>query len=757
MTCCAPHAETKSPPQVPQAQSSQEIRLASRRIDGGLLQTNLSVPSAHCGACMATIEDALSRLDGVVSARLNLSTRRVTVAWRESGSAPAPPFLQVLAEVGYVAHLFSEEENDADPEMQRLLRATAVAGFAAMNIMLLSVSVWAGADPVTRHAFHSLSALLAVFAVAYAGRIFFLSAWSAIRSGGTNMDVPIAVGIVLALALSLYDTFRNGPYAYFDAVTTLIFFLLVGRSLEHAMRRKARSSVLGLARLMPRGATVVSPDGARRFKPQHGIAAGELVYVGPGDRIPLDGTVESGMADVDASLVTGEAAPVAMRPGNAVLSGMLNLNGALQVRVARPACDSFIADMIRLMEAAEHGRARYRRLADRAAALYSPVVHALAAAAFLGWMAATGDWHRALTVAISVLIITCPCALGLAAPIVQVVAARRLFERGIALKDGSALERLAEADIAVFDKTGTLTLSDLQVASCSVPEEHFDGALALACRSRHPGSRAVAALGSNANSIPVDGFREIPGMGVQGLVAGRLYRLGRADWALGRKSPPSTRGSVAVLSVNSEEVGSFAFADALRPHAREAIAALRDQGLRVEVLSGDCAQAVSSVAAALGIEEFSADLLPQDKVARLEEMGRSGRKSLMVGDGLNDSPALASAHVSMAPASAADVGRAAADLVFFGSGLTAVPEAIWIARTARRLVHQNLALAVGYNLLVIPAALAGLVTPLIAALAMSLSSILVVGNALRFPRMRNRKRFDTRRKEAMPPMAEPAR
>jgi Cu2+-exporting ATPase len=758
MSCCAPGAEDGLRPQSGAAPSEDEIRLASRAVEDGVLQTDLSIPSAHCGACIAAIEGALSRLDGVTSARLNLSTRRAAVKWKKDG--PVPPLLRALSEAGYEATLFTHEEADADPEMGRLIRATAVAGFAAANIMLLSVSVWAGADGETRNAFHLVSALLALPAVTYSGRLFFLSAWAALKSRRTNMDVPISIGILLALALSLYDTLRDGPHAYFDAVTTLIFFLLVGRTLDHLMRRRARTAVLGLARMMPHGATVIARDGTRAYRPQAEIEPGERVLVTAGDRIPLDGTVVSGAADLDAALVTGEATPVAAQKGDAVLSGMLNLNGSLEIKVTRRATESFIAEMMRMMEAAEHGRARYRRIADRAAALYSPFVHSLAAAAFLGWMWASGDWHRSLTLAISVLIITCPCALGLAVPMVQVVAARRLFQRGIALKDGSALERLAEADVVVFDKTGTLTLGDLRVAECGVlPGKDLDAVAALAGLSRHPASRAISAFAGTRGRLEIEEFREVPGCGIEGRIGGSLYRLGRADWALGsRPAAPDTneiRGTAA--SRDGASAGYFEFSDVPRPQAGEAIEAVRDLGLAIEMLSGDCREAAARVASLLGIEKLRAGLLPRDKLARLEELAREGGKPLMVGDGLNDAPALSAAHVSMAPASAADVGRAAADLVFFGSGLMAVPEALRIAATARRLVRQNLALAIAYNLFVIPVALAGYVTPLMAAVAMSMSSILVIANALRFPAAKERTAADRKPETASFRAAEAAR
>ncbi|WP_152485825.1 heavy metal translocating P-type ATPase [Euryhalocaulis caribicus] len=719
--------------------SREEVLYASRSLNDDLVQTEFSVPKAHCGGCIASVEGALTKLEGVVSARLNLSTRRVSVRWRKS--LPLPPFIRALQRAGYKATLSSAEDTDTDPEMGKLVRATAVAGFAVMNIMLLSVSVWAGAEADTRRAFHLISALLAVPAVAYSGRIFFQSAWFAVRVGRTNMDVPISVGILLTLALSLHDTFRNGPHAYFDAVVSLIFILLIGRTLDHMMRRKARTAVLGLARLTPRLAMVLRAGGQQRV-PIETIEEDEIVLVAAGDRIPLDGIVLSGAADVDTALVNGEAAPVSVCAGAPVLSGMLNLNGLLKVKVTRTNSGSFISGMVRLMEEAERGRARYRQLADRAAALYSPVVHSLAAVAFGSWMMITGDWHHSLTVAISVLIITCPCALGLAVPMVQVMAARRLFERGIALKEGSALERLAEVDTVVFDKTGTLTLGELQITDSGVAGADLQAAIALSARSRHPVARAVAALDASPDQVEIEEFVEHPGQGIEGRVTGNLYRLGRPEWALNSPSNVSevSASTGAALSRDGVAVGFFAATDAIRPQSFEAIDALRRKGHEVEMLSGDRDKTVDAMANSLEIAAYRAGLLPEDKIARLEEIVRAGKKVLMVGDGLNDAPALSAAHVSMAPANAADIGRAAADLVFFESSLMAVPEALDVARQARDLIRQNLVLAVLYNLLVIPVALLGFVTPLMAALAMSLSSMLVVANALRLTKQRKSSR-----------------
>ncbi|MER8722539.1 cation-translocating P-type ATPase [Mesorhizobium sp. M0999] len=734
MSCCAPgaemaldlHTDTSVLP------SSQEIRLASRSLGDDLHQTDLSVPTVHCGACIQTIETALGKLDHVEAARVNLSTKRVSVRWRGD---EVPPFVTVLGRLGYQAHLFEADTDAKDKTLSELIRAVAVAGFAAGNIMLLSVSVWSGAEGATRDLFHWVSALIAIPALAFAGGIFFKSAWNALRHGRMNMDVPIAVGVSLAYAMSLYETITHGDHAYFDASVSLLFFLLIGRTLDHVMRERARTAVKGLSQLAARGAMVLRGDGARDYLPVAEIEPGMLLLIAAGERIPVDGKIVRGTSDVDCSLVSGESTPSCVAPEDTVQAGVLNLTGPLTIEATAAAKDSFLAEMVRLMEAAEGGRARYRRIADRVSALYAPVVHLTALATFLGWMAVTGDWHRAMTIAIAVLIITCPCALGLAVPIVQVVAARRLFENGIMVKDGSAMERLATIDTAVFDKTGTLTLGKPRlVNAASIDPAMLVIAADLAAHSRHPYSKAIASFSVSSSQHKFDAVTEHPGFGIEATAAGSIWRLGRRGWA-GWKARTGGEGKHGyggtVLTKNGMIVASFVFEDALRLDTRAAIDQLRNAGMCVEMLSGDTAKACAEVADMLGVDDFVPCLLPSGKVERIESLARDGHKVLMVGDGLNDTPALSAAHVSIAPATAADIGRNAADFVFLRESLLAIPLALDVSRKAGSLIRQNITIAIVYNAVAVPIAILGHVTPLIAAVAMSASSLLVIGNAMR--------------------------
>jgi len=545
--------------------------------------------------------------------------------------------------------------------------------------------------------------------------------------------VPISLAVILAATVSLIETIGGGVHAYFDASITLVFFLLIGRYLDQRARAQARSAAERLLLLRAATATVIDAAGRRQIVAAEAVEPGMRLAVAAGERVPADGILRRGTSEVDAALVTGESLPQSVGDGDRLYAGTLNLSGAIELEVTEVGESTLLGQIARLVELAEQGRSRYVRLADRVARFYAPTVHVLAAATFAGWLVLGGaDWQVALLNAVAVLIITCPCALGLAVPAVQVVASGRLLARGVLMKTPDALERLASADTVIFDKTGTLTLgrSDL-INGDAISPDLLAAAGALAATSTHPLSRSLAA--HVGDCAVADDVRETPGCGLEGSVAGVTYRLGSRAWCCAEDSLPVSDhpGPTLWLSRDGRALAEFRFRDALRADAVDVVAALRRRGLQVELLSGDRPAIVAELANEVGITTWRAACRPADKAAHLAGLAAQGRRVLMVGDGLNDAPALAGAHVSLSPASAADISQVSADFIFQGERLGPVVEAITIARQARRLSLQNLALAVVYNMVAVPFAVAGLVTPLVAAVAMSSSSLLVTGNALR--------------------------
>jgi len=700
---------------------------------------HLMVDGVSCGGCVRKIERALAAEPDVRHARVNLSTRRLVIGWR----GPAARGGALAAAVDALGYRTAPYDPDAlgtadRAEERRLLRAMAVAGFAAANVMLLSVSVWAGhvegMGEATRSLFHWFSALLVLPAVAYAGRPFFASALGVLSHRRTNMDVPISLAVLLATAMSLAETIRGADHVYFDSAITLLFFLLVGRYLDKRARGRARGAAEQLLGLRAEAVTLVEPDGSSRAVPAETVGPGATVLAAAGERIALDATVLDGRSEVDTALITGETVPQAVEPGDRVYAGTTNISAPLRLRVTAAGEDTLLAEIVRLMELAEQRRGRYVALADRVARLYAPFVHALAAVTFVGWVVLAGlGWQPALLIAVAVLIVTCPCALGLAVPAVQVIASGRLLRRGVLLKSGTALERLAEADTVVFDKTGTLTLGLPELDRTQVADEAaLRITAAIAGASRHPLARALAAA---CPGRPVaDGVREVPGRGLELDTPDGTVRLGSRDWC--GAPAGEAAGPELWLARPGRAPVRFAFDDTLRPDAAETVAGLVRAGYRVMLLSGDRPEVVRRTAEQAGIAEWAGGCTPADKTARLEALAAEGSKVLMVGDGLNDAPALAAAHVSLSPSSAADIAQNAADAVFQGERLAPVTDTLATARRAGRLVRQNLGLAVAYNLVAVPLAVAGFVTPLIAAVAMSSSSLVVVGNSLRLARER---------------------
>jgi Cu2+-exporting ATPase len=698
---------------------------AAQQMNGSITSPNiqLSLPTIHCAGCISGVERALSSVDGVREVRVNLTRKRVQVA--ANADISAEELVGVLADAGYEAHELDADavmSGSGDGAARDLQMRLGVAGFAMMNVMLLSVAVWSGATEATRDLFHWISALIALPTVAFSAQPFFKSGWGALRGRRLNMDVPISLAIVLASGMSLYETAYGGEHAYFDAALSLTFFLLAGRYLDQRTRLAARSAAAELTALeVPRalranGQTVAVSD----------IRAGDEIRVLPGARCPIDGVVVEGVSEVDRSLITGESLPEPAAPGQSINAGETNLTGPLVVRATSAGTDTSLRRMADLVAVAENARSRYVSLADRAARIYAPAVHLLALMAFIGWMTATGDLRLSLNIAVAVLIITCPCALGLAVPAVSTAASGRLFRHGLLVKNATALERLAEVTHVVFDKTGTLTEGHPHLDDHDATNAQASVAIALAEASGHP---LALALRSGLRLAPakVTQLREVPGYGVEGLWQGQPVRLGRADWV----GAQAGGGTATWLRIGDSRPVAFRFRDTPRKGAAEAVAALRKAGCQIELLSGDTAEAVADLADTVGIDNWKSGLRPEDKVARVRALAAAGARVLMVGDGLNDTAALAEAHASISPASALDASRTVSDIVLLGSDLSGIGEAVTTARSATRRIIENFAIAAMYNLVAIPLALAGFATPLAAALAMSGSSIMVTLNAMR--------------------------
>jgi len=705
--------------------------------EGSAHSMTFNVKGIHCASCIQLIENSLHNAEGIESARVNMTTNRLQLSWT-GDTANIDDYATIVEQLGYnVSAYLADSTSSEQSYASFLLRCIAVAGFAAGNLMLISVGLWSSSEETmgiaTRDLFHWVSACIALPAVIFSGRPFFRSALGALSAGRTNMDVPISLAITLACAMSLHEVITQGTYIYFDSALMLVFFLLIGRYLDERAKGKARSTAEELLSLV-HGSTTIIKDGGHETIAIRDIRAGMTVMVAAGERIPADGIIATGSSELDVSMISGETMPHYVSEGAEVFAGTLNLLSPITLTISKASDDSLLSDIVKLMEQAEQGQARYVRLADRAAKLYTPVVHTLGALAFLGWWLVGGiAWQEALMIAITVLIITCPCALGLAVPVVQVLASSLLMKRGILLKSGDALEKLAAIDIAVFDKTGTLTLgTPALVNSSNVDTSMIQLAASIASHSKHPLSQALVAS-CNGSITNMSDVKEIAGCGLSAEYKGVSYRLGSRAWC-GDKDAPSHNGPELWFAIDGKAPVSFLFEDTLREDAVETIATLKRLHITPILLSGDRTEVVEKVAETLQIDGAHASMSPIDKCDYIERLKSQGKKVLMVGDGLNDAPSLAAADVSISPSSAMDISQNTADMVFQGKRLMPIAIATSTARTANHLVKQNFILAVIYNLFAIPIAVAGLVTPLIAALAMSGSSFIVIANSFRLNR-----------------------
>lgn len=710
-----------------------------RALDGDRREAVLGVEGIYCAACAWLIEHVLRREPGVEDIQVNPATGRAVLLWDASRTALSR-LMRRMDEIGYRPYPVdvADAVSAATRERRAALRRLAVAGLGMMQVMMYAVGLYAGAihsgmEPGIERFLRLVSLLVATPVVFYAGAPFFRGAWRDLREARPGMDVPIALAVGGAYAASVWNTLVAGGEVYFDSVTMFVFFLTVARFLEMSARHRAARSTESLAASLPETALRLT-EGREARVPLAELEPGDRVRVRAGDPVPADGIVRAGEAHLDESLLTGEFMPTTRGEGDEVVGGSVNAGSPFDMAVTRTGGDTLVSHITRLLARAQSERPRLARAADRVARWFVAAVLAIAAVTALAWW--TVEPARAFAVTLAVLVVTCPCALSLATPTALVAATARLSREGVLVARAGALETLAGADRVVLDKTGTLTRGSLTIRRADGTDrmngsEALALAAALEAHSEHPIARAFAPFADGRAATGV-GVRR--GLGVEGTVDGRRWRVGRPDWAAGTSGDgdgPSTR---IALGVDGREVARFELADELRPGAAEAVRALAAAGLAVEILSGDAEGPVRALAAELGIESWRARQGPEDKLARLRELQARGRRVVMVGDGINDAPVLAGADVSVAVGGGSALAHRSADLLLTGERLADLATALDRSRRTLRVVHQNLAWAVAYNACALPLAMAGLVAPWMAALGMSASSLVVVANAMRLGR-----------------------
>ncbi|MDP1734243.1 MAG: heavy metal translocating P-type ATPase [Sulfuritalea sp.] len=706
-----------------------------------------------CAACVWLNESHVRRQPGVTSIDINYTTRRARVRWDERVTKLSA-ILEAIAAIGYRAHPYDvgRSEELAQKERKAALWRLFVAGFGMMQVMMYAIPVYLADGDMTpdiEQLMRWASLILTLPVMLYSAAPFFVSAWRDLKLHRVGMDVPVALGVGAAFAASVWATLIAAGEVYFDSVTMFVFFLLSGRYLEMMARQKAARSVETLARAIPAFATRLaawpgSMDGERVAVAQ--LRAGDAVQIRPGETVPADGLVLDGMSAADESLLTGESRPVPKVAGDALIGGSVNTASPLVMRVERVGEATRVAAIQRLMERAAAEKPRLVEMADRVAGRFIVALLVLAVATALAWWWI--DASRALWIFVAVLVVSCPCALSLATPAALTVATGALAARGVLVTRGHAIEALARADRFIFDKTGTLTLGRMALVEVIPIRDDAARALALAAAlergSEHPIARALAAGAAGANAaIGVDGLRAITGAGVEGSIEGRVWRLGRPEFVAamhGAAIPQRLQAKVGagdtVIALGGADgwQAFFRLSDSVRPEAAVMAAKLAATGIKLSIFSGDADAAAERVGAALGITDARGGLSPEDKHAALRALQEAGETVAMIGDGVNDAPVLAQAQVSIAMGGGADLARANADVVLLGNDLQALPEGLALARRTLRIVKQNLVWAFAYNFLAIPLAMTGWVTPWMAGIGMSASSLLVVLNALRLQR-----------------------
>lgn len=687
----------------------------------------LMVDGVHCAACIWLIETVLAKETGIIEGRMNMSTRRLTIKW-DNSKTDATTLLKQINQLGYRLMPYDPEtlENKDKEAEKSLLIALAVAGFASMNIMLLSVAIWSGADlqPHTRNFFEWLSALIGLPTLIYAGRPFYTSAFESLKHKRVNMDVPISLAVITTGALSLFETITRYGDTYFDSAIMLLFFLLIGRYLDMRTRGKARGIAEQLGTLQVASATLITNNNRHKTVATKDLKVGDIILVSRGESIAADGVIVQGDSHIDSSMMTGESLPLSVHLNDTVHAGCLNIDNPIQVKITATGNETALAEIANLVEQATNSKSTYTRIADRAAQLYAPIVHTLAAATLSFWWWHTGNFHDALLVAVSVLIITCPCAIALAVPAVQVAVNSKLLRMGIIIKNSDALEKLKNIKHVFFDKTGTLTLGQLSLKA-NLNNHDLQIAASLAQNSKHPLSVALTKI-FNGAFLSLKNIKEIAGKGIEAEYNGSRIALGNTAFCGVTKSKKTHSAHTWFICGNNTPT-LLEFEDTLRPQSKSTVSKFDAVAIKSSVLSGDQNESVQVVSSACGIHSYYAQQTPKDKHDIIINEGLA----LMVGDGINDAPSLAAAHVGITFSNASDIARTSADIIIQNQTLNSVWQVYQAAKQAHNAIIINFAIALAYNSVAIPLAMMGKITPLWAAVFMSTSSLTVMLNSLR--------------------------
>jgi Cu2+-exporting ATPase len=708
---------------------NEDVQSEFVRHHDNVSEVTLSLDGVSCAACAWLIEKQVSNTKGLVSIRVNTTTNRALLAWDKT-QVRLSELLAAIHKLGYKAAPFEADVQEASYHqmMKQYLYRLGIAGLATMQVMMLAVAlyleVFGDLEPEFKNYFRWVSLIFATPVLLYSALPFYLNAWRSIKGRTLGMDVPVSIALIFAYVASLVATFTEQGEVFFESISMFTFFLLVGRFLEMRARRKAAAASGNLLKLIPAIATTL--DGEQI--PVKTLKIGDRIRVLPGEHIPADGRVISGRIHIDESMLTGESVHVVKKEGDAVFAGTLNGDESFELEVTSSKADSVISNIVRLQDEAQHSKPKIAEIADVVARYFVGAILIISAGTWLYWHQTKPD--DAFWIMLSVLVATCPCALSLATPTALTCATSRMGNFGILLRKGHVFETLCKVNHLVVDKTGTLTKGDIEISRTSVfgeisESESLALAAALEAHANHPIARSFAQYSNE--DVVVSEVKNVIGSGIEGLWNGKDVKIGSAAFVVNEGCDES---NAVYLSVNGEHAATFYYRDPTRKESQAFIQRFAEAGIKTTLLTGDSIQNAQPVADEIGIDHVIASAKPEDKLAYLKSLD-SDDITMMVGDGINDAPTLAGAHLSVAMGGGTDVAKASADMTLLGDNLEKLLEARLLALRTRKIIRENLAWSLGYNLLILPLAVAGLVAPYVAVVGMSASSIIVVSNSLR--------------------------